>query len=96
VGAGGICLTNAPTLFPEPFSQSNVMHHAGVVHFSMPLALRDFFAQVRQPNISAVAPVRFANPKQFALPRKMLKHQREWQKISNKWLANTIGVLPTE
>ena len=38
-----------------PRFEINVMHHAGVVHFSQAVALRNFFEQIRQPNIGTVA-----------------------------------------
>jgi hypothetical protein len=35
-------------------NQINIANHAGVVQFSMPLALGNFLAQIRQPNIADV------------------------------------------
>src|SRR5262249_23355173 len=35
--------------------QLNVMHHAGVMHFALTLALCDFLAQIPQTNIGTVA-----------------------------------------
>ena len=32
----------------------DVTHHAGVVHFAVPFALCNFFAQIRQPNTGSI------------------------------------------
>jgi hypothetical protein len=34
--------------------QIDVTHHASVMHFAVPVALCDFFTQVRQPNIGSI------------------------------------------
>jgi hypothetical protein len=38
-----------------PGRKINITNHAGVVHLSTPLALRDLLAQIRQPNIGTIA-----------------------------------------